>query len=216
MELAVLAVGWHYKQIQIQKWSVERESESVTLTEELVGKTLTRTRVRGVYDGLSAPQWTYKFMVLGRQTVKMMSSHNYISDQASHTSHTRNPILRLFSFLANITVGRCLFPTVSGPSAMSRIDGPTEGSVMLEPAVCIDLKEESGEEKGQRGCLQCRQRRCPYLFPTASGSSAPTRFDGLFEGSVIGEHSVRVQEVSDKEERERTSMCFPVSVTTVN
>jgi len=64
--------------------------------------------------------------------------------------------------------------------------------------------------------LSARNVVAQYLFPTSSGSSAPARFDGPFDGSVIGDHSVRVQEVSDKEEGERTSMCFPVSVTTVN
>ena len=64
--------------------------------------------------------------------------------------------------------------------------------------------------------LSARNVVAQYLFPTSSGSSAPTRFDGLFDGSVIEEHSVPVQEVSDKEEGERTSRCFPVSVTTTD
>jgi hypothetical protein len=66
--------------------------------------------------------------------------------------------------------------------------------------------------------LSARNVVAQYLFPTptSSGSSVPTRFDGPFDGSVIGEHSVRVQEVSDKEEGERTSRCFPVSLTTTN
>jgi hypothetical protein len=61
--------------------------------------------------------------------------------------------------------------------------------------------------------LSARNIIAQYLFPTSSGSSAPTRFDGLFDGSMIGEHSIPVQEVSDKEEGKHTSRCFPVSVT---
>jgi hypothetical protein len=64
--------------------------------------------------------------------------------------------------------------------------------------------------------LSARNVVAQYLFPTSSGSSTPTRFDGLFNGSVIGEHSICTQEVSDKEEGEHTSRCFLVSVTTTN
>src|SRR5216683_5222429 len=97
-----------------------------------------------------------------------MSSHNYIFNRAPHnTGHTRSPIVRLSSFLSDTTVGRCLFPTASasGSSALSRIDGPTEVSVMMGvPSICI--KEESCEEKGQYGRMQpeCPQRRCPILI----------------------------------------------------
>ena len=35
--------------------------------------------------------------------------------------------------------------------------------------------------------LSARNVVAQYLFPTASGSSAPTRFDGLMEGSVMRE-----------------------------
>jgi hypothetical protein len=38
------------------------------------------------------------------------------------------------------------------------------------------------------------------LCLTASGSSAPSRIDGLTEGSVMGEHPVRVQEESGEEQ----------------
>ena len=146
-----------------------------------------------------------------------MSSHSYIFNRAPHnTGHTWSPIVRLSSFLSNITVGRCLFPTASasGSSALSWIDGPTEVSVTMgEPSIWSLLRRKVNVGVCS---LSARNVVAQHLFPTSSGSSAPTRFDGPFDGSVIGEHSVRVQEVSDKEDGERTSRCFPVSLTTAN
>ncbi len=75
-----------------------------------------------------------------------MSSHNYITNQVPHGSHTRGPISRLVAFVANI-VARSLRLTASGSSAPSRIDGLTEGPVMGEDPVRV--QEESGEEQGQ-------------------------------------------------------------------
>ena len=76
-----------------------------------------------------------------------MSSHEHISNQASHRRHTRSPILRLFSFLTDNIVARCLFPTASGSSGLTQIDSLTKGSVMGGHFVRVG--EEPGNKRGE-------------------------------------------------------------------
>ena len=110
----------------------------------------------------------------------------------------------------NIVAG-CLFPIASALSALARINDLTKCSVMGEHSV--HAKEESGEEQGQRTCLQSiRNVVARRLLLTASVSSALTRIDGPAKGSasVMGEHPVRVQEESDNKQsrcRRRSSTC---------
>ncbi len=59
-------------------------------------------------------------------------------------------------------VARCLLPNTSGSSALTRIDALTEGSVMGEHSVRV--KEEYGEEKGQRGSLQVSITSSPDAY----------------------------------------------------
>ena len=106
---------------------------------------------------LSASQLAYNFTALVPQTLKIPhpmssasgghTSHSYMSNQRSHSNHTRGPIPRLLSFLANSVVGRCIFPTAPRSSAPTEVDGPAEDSVMGEHSVCIQ------EEQGDRRCI---------------------------------------------------------------
>jgi len=75
-----------------------------------------------------------------------MRSQNRLTNQSSH-SHTRRPIRRPVSFLARI-VAQCLFPTVSEPSNLGRMDDLAQDSVMGERSA--GAQEESAEEQCQR------------------------------------------------------------------
>jgi len=132
-----------------------------------------------------------------------MSFQNYITNQGSH-GHARNLMHPLVSFLVNILT-HCLFPTRSVPSALTATGGLTECSVMREHP--LRVREEAGEEQGRRRCLNIFRKvvaRC--LLPNTSGSSALTRIDALTEGSVMGEHSVRVKEEYGEEKGQRGSL----------
>ncbi len=71
----------------------------------------------------------------------------------------------------------------------------------------VRVKEESGEEQGQRGCLQSVHNIVAgCLFPIASALSALARIDGLTKGSVMGEHSAHAKEESGEEQGQRTCL----------
>ncbi len=102
-----------------------------------------------------------------------MSSQNYISNEGPHGhGRIRSPIRRLVSFLADI-LAHCLLPTGTVPSAPTAIGGVTEDPVTRGHSVRVG--EESGEEQGQRRCLQCPQRRrrmlISYHFGVISSNS---------------------------------------------
>ena len=117
-----------------------------------------------VYDDseLSASQLAYNFTVLVLQTLKIPhpmssesgghTSHDYISNQRSHSSHTRSPIPRLLSFLANNVVGRCIiFPTAPRSSAPTEVDGLAE-DVMGEHSVCVQWFLVSASQGSETAC----------------------------------------------------------------
>jgi hypothetical protein len=111
---------------------------------------------------------------------------------------------RCFHSVHSVIAG-CSFPTTSGSSALTRIDVLTESPVMGEHFVRV--KEESGEEQGQRGCLHSVHNIVAgCLFPIASALSALARINDLTKCSVMGEHSVHAKEEPGEEQGQRTCL----------